>query len=231
MIFRSIKRVAILVLPVLVIAGCNKLSPQACLEASNLNPALGEEVTFINCSKRFKKFELTTGDGGLIDGENAVLKHSYETPGSYQATLTVTDKKERNFDEITTSVNVRMPQLSEMLGGWDLQRIETWSYFGDDFARGYGDYTLESTQNVEDLRYSFQADTFFLYQLPDSTKLINGDWSFDYLPDFPDLEVHFGFGPGLSFNVISLDLNNMVGRTRNNDGLYDLYFFERAVDE
>lgn len=213
----------------LVLASCGRFGPKACLEASNLSPKLGEEVAFINCSKRFDKFELTTGDGGLLTSEQAVLDHVYETPGTYTATLTVMDDNERKFDEITTTINVQMPALNEMLGGWDLQRIETVSYYEDNFARGYGDYFLERTQNVGDLRYSFQADTFFIYQLPDSNYVYSADWSFDYQPDFPDLEIHFGFGPGLAFNVIYIDSRKLVGRTRNTDGLYDIYYFTRVL--
>ena len=230
MSFKTFQTIAVLALPVMLLSSCaNLFGPKACLEASNLTPQLGEEVTFINCSKRFKKFTLTTGDGGFIDSENAVLAHTYESPGVYTVTLNVADKDERNFEEISTTVTVVAPPASAMFGAWDLQRIETVSYHGDAFGRDYGDYTLESTQSVGTLRYSFTIDTFMILQMPDSIEIYSRDWFYDYLPQFPEVEIHYGFGPGFAFNLLSLDAATMVGRTRNNDGLYDIYYFDRAL--
>ncbi len=66
----------------LLLAGCDKddLSPQACLMVDNAYPAVGEFITFNDCSEDAYRIEINFGDGSFA--KYAPAEHSYNKKGT-----------------------------------------------------------------------------------------------------------------------------------------------------
>lgn len=86
------KSMAIVAVTSVLFFGCEKddLAPQACLQVDNNYPAVGEFITFHDCSEDAFRVEINFGDGTYA--RYAPVEHSYSEKGSYTAVLSAWSK-------------------------------------------------------------------------------------------------------------------------------------------
>ena len=90
---------AVAALSILLIS-CDKenFEPIACLDVDNIYPAVGELVTFTDCSEEAYRIEIDFGDGTLSRSE--IIEHSYAEEGEYAVELKAWNKngKKKNTE-------------------------------------------------------------------------------------------------------------------------------------
>lgn len=98
-----------LVLPFILVS-C-ELSPEAYFSATPGDPAVGEEVWFINESDNASSFEWDFGDGNISNEPEPI--HRYTASGSYEVILTVWSHNGLS-DKASLMIDVRIPTLLEI---------------------------------------------------------------------------------------------------------------------
>jgi len=199
---------------------------EACIQIDNVTPKLGEEITVVNCTKKFDFFEIDMGDGKLFDDNNGILNHAYDKSGTYRVTISATDERGRDSDETSENIIVPPPNASEFEGFWRFYKTERITIYDLEAGPGYGDITLENTTLIDSTIYFLNNDTIQIFdEKPDTLIEVYGDdWTlaFDNQPDamlFPDIGVFF---------VVKIAPNEFILRQRVVFDSHMLYYFRRT---
>ncbi len=111
----------------LVHTSCLK-KPDACINTSELNPQLGEEVTLTNCSEDASESDIDFGDGESSPKVPEQITHRFESAGPFRVVLTSYNKKDAS-DEAEIPFVISMPDKSAIIGSWELYKsVEKFGY-------------------------------------------------------------------------------------------------------
>jgi PKD repeat protein len=95
---------------------CNR-KPTAAFEPSTLKAKVGQPINFVDQSDNANRHLWEFGDGILARDVKGVT-YAYEKPGTYNATLRVWNKKEKNEATTSRSIVVEPPTKDELVGTW-----------------------------------------------------------------------------------------------------------------
>ena len=209
------RKILLLLFIVAVTATSCRRNIEACVQVSNTTPALGQEITVVNCTKNYDYYEIDMGDGKLYDDNNGILNHAYEKSGTYRITLSAEDDRGRDSDETSEIVVVAPPNAAQFEGFWEYYKVETVTIYDLEAGPGYGDITIESSTLVDSTLYYMDADTIQVFDVqPDTMISIYGsDWilGWDSNPDLLNLDL-LGF-----YFVAQLYADELVLRQRENN--------------
>lgn len=95
---------------------CNR-KPTAAFEPSTLKAKVGQPINFVDQSDNANRHKWDFGDG-IIARDVKSVTYAYEKPGTYNASLVVWNKKEKDEATTSRSIVVEPPTKDELVGTW-----------------------------------------------------------------------------------------------------------------
>lgn len=188
----------------LVCVACRK--PKACIQADKTFADLGEPVTFIDCSEHAENHAYNFGDGSNWFSRDPV--HSFEKPGIYQVTVTVSDKREKR--ETAASININIDGV--VPGDFTVSRWELYKTSRKFISTGNEDQVETPAHE-----YRFASDSVYVF-----------DGFSDPLPlKFTLLNDHQFMMDTVKYNVIYNYSNELHFRTTEEVGAYRVYYLKK----
>lgn len=161
------------------LSSCRK-QPAAEFTASNVNPAVGDNVMFTNSSADAFSYEWDFGDGMTSTDKSPM--HSYTAPGSYVVKLTAYSKKEKKSDDATAVVTVSNNSAITYNGNTYTLADGLLQYFGDYYSMNNGNYDVilfSSGISYLNEQFSGTGDLLYFEMLSLQTGLVNSDYDYD----------------------------------------------------
>ncbi|OFY21260.1 MAG: hypothetical protein A2W98_14865 [Bacteroidetes bacterium GWF2_33_38] len=187
------------------ITSCIK-KPEACIEASNDNPSLGETVSFTDCSTNAEDFELDFGDGSnKVDKSDDIMTHVYETPGTFTVSLTAYSKEDKKSNETTLSIVVQEPTDGDISGTWNLYKEEERNTFLDPVAMA-----------------TYSADVDYVFSENDTVIIESIVEEYNLVPSTGEITID-----GSLYNIVKLFDNEMILKEEIDEFEYILMYFEK----
>ena len=170
------KRHAILLFGIALVAISCKKQPTAAFAINEHYPAPGEEIEFYNSSTDAKSYSWDFGDGNWTNLTDPT--HTFTEEGTYYVTLTAYSRKEKLSDQMTLPVLVQIPPTAQeiteekLIGKWNYDSTSTRSYTND-VLTGSFDTDLTALYTIRDL--TFHSNNSYTIDFDGTTS--SGSWS------------------------------------------------------
>lgn len=224
--FQSFTILFTLLLSTLFAVSCGNKKPAAELAADPLKVKLGQEVTFTDNSTNANRYLWQFGDG-IERNDGKIQKYAYSVPGSYTASVTVWNKKEKAEATAVRTITVEGVTKNDLMGVWYyylVEDVKQWETYTDkstaiNEARTNQVYVFDRSDY-----FAGDADTFSLNINNYGTNILYWLWEVAgsdlILKDTLNKKTY-------KYNIVKMYKDEMILRDKKEEGFDRLFYFKR----